>query len=68
MDCRQPQCIYADGVKRNILVVNRMMPGPALEVCQGDTVVVDVVNNLMGEGTAIHWHGIHQRESTHSFD
>lgn len=40
-----------------------MMPGPALEVCLGDTLVVDVENHLMGESTTIHWHGLHQRES-----
>lgn len=65
-DCHQTQCIYADGVKRNLLVVNRMMPGPALEVCLDDTIIVEVENNLVGEGTTIHWHGIHQKESTHS--
>ncbi|CAG7822416.1 unnamed protein product, partial [Allacma fusca] len=30
-------------------------------VCEGDTVVVDVTNSLFGEGTAIHWHGIHMK-------
>lgn len=28
-----------------------------------DTIVVDVKNHLMSEGTSIHWHGIHQRNS-----
>lgn len=40
-----------------------MMPGPAIEVCKGDTIVADVVNSLMGESTSIHWHGLHQRGS-----
>ncbi|OXA57027.1 L-ascorbate oxidase [Folsomia candida] len=62
-DCSRFDCIPADGVKRAIAVVNRMMPGPAIRVCQGDTVVVDVKNNLYGEGTAIHWHGIHQKKT-----
>lgn len=26
-----------------------MMPGPTIEVCKGDTVVVDVENHLLGE-------------------
>lgn len=39
------------------------MPGPTLEVCKGDTVIVDVENHLMGESTSIHWHGLHQRGS-----
>lgn len=40
-----------------------MMPGPLIDVCKGDTIVVDVENELMGESTTIHWHGLHQRES-----
>lgn len=40
-----------------------MMPGPAIEVCKEDTIVVDVENKLLGESTTIHWHGLHQRDS-----
>lgn len=46
-----------------MLVVNRMMPGPAIEVCRGDTIVADIENALMGDSTSIHWHGLHQRGS-----
>lgn len=52
-----------DGFKRSILTVNRMMPGPLIDVCEGDTLVIDVDNKLMGESTTIHWHGLHQRNS-----
>lgn len=62
-DCFRPHCISADGMKRSISVVNRMMPGPSIEVCLNDTVIVDVKNRLMSEGTSIHWHGMHQRNS-----
>lgn len=62
-DCYRPHCIAADGMRRTIRVVNRMMPGPAIEVCENDTIVVDVRNHLMSEGTTIHWHGMHQRET-----
>lgn len=31
-DCRRPQCIPADGVSRPVLVVNRQMPGPSIQV------------------------------------
>jgi len=34
-----------------------------MQVCEGDTIVVDVKNFLFGEGTAIHWHGIHQKKT-----
>ncbi len=37
------------------------MPGPLIDVCQGDTISVTVTNNLaLGEATTLHWHGFHQ--------
>ncbi len=34
------------------------------QVCEGDTISVKVRNHLAnGEGTAIHWHGLYQRNS-----
>lgn len=59
--CFLPHCIAGDGTERSVMVVNRMMPGPTIEVCFGDTIVVDVRNSLMGDTTTIHWHGLHQR-------
>ncbi|XP_069129876.1 uncharacterized protein [Argopecten irradians] len=60
-DCYRPGCIPADGNSRAILVINRMLPGPAIHVCEGDTVLVNVHNKLNGHGMGIHWHGILQR-------
>ncbi|KAJ8708350.1 hypothetical protein PYW07_010475 [Mythimna separata] len=60
-DCSRPDCIPADGMNRPLNVINRKMPGPAVEVCQHDRVIVDVENDLMTEGTTVHWHGQHQR-------
>lgn len=40
-----------------------MMPGPRLQVCLGDTISVDVINQMMGESTTIHWHGMHQTDT-----
>lgn len=31
------------------------------QVCEGDQVIVDVVNELTSETTTIHWHGQHQK-------
>ncbi|XP_059618869.1 uncharacterized protein LOC132263226 [Phlebotomus argentipes] len=62
-DCDRPHCITGDGSRRSILVVNRKMPGPMIDVCLGDKIVVDVQNNLLGETTTIHWHGLHQRRT-----
>lgn len=65
-DCDRPHCVPADGFLRAIKVVNRMMPGPALHVCRGDTIVVNVYNHMADfEGTAIHWHGILQEGTPH---
>ncbi|GJQ77051.1 Mco1 [Trypoxylus dichotomus] len=59
-DCSREDCVYVDGVKRSVNTVNRQIPGPSIEVCEGDTVVVNVANNLISESTTIHWHGQHQ--------
>ncbi|CAK1547706.1 unnamed protein product [Leptosia nina] len=60
-DCDRIDCIPADGISRPLTVINRKMPGPAIEVCQYDRIIVDVENDLMTEGTTVHWHGQHQR-------
>ncbi|KAI5644659.1 multicopper oxidase domain-containing protein [Phthorimaea operculella] len=60
-DCTRPDCIPADGMNRPITVVNRKMPGPSIEVCEGDRIIVDVENDLMTEATTVHWHGQHQK-------
>ncbi|XP_017770706.1 PREDICTED: laccase-2-like isoform X2 [Nicrophorus vespilloides] len=60
-DCYKPDCIIGDGTMRTVLVINRKMPGPTIEVCVGDNIIVDVENRLMAETTTIHWHGHHQR-------
>ncbi|XP_044756692.1 laccase-4-like isoform X2 [Coccinella septempunctata] len=60
-DCFRHDCVPGDGIKRAVLVVNRKLPGPAIHVCHGDQVVVDVENGLASESTTIHWHGQKQR-------
>lgn len=59
-DCSRPECIAGDGVKRKIIVVNKQMPGPHIQVCEGDKIVVDVKNSMPGEGLTVHWHGLTQ--------
>ncbi|XP_046680744.1 uncharacterized protein LOC124367713 [Homalodisca vitripennis] len=41
-DCYREDCVPADGIQRSIMVVNRQMPGPSVEVCYGDKVEVEV--------------------------
>ncbi|ETW83287.1 multicopper oxidase [Heterobasidion irregulare TC 32-1] len=48
-----------DGFTRNYITINGQMPGPLIEVNEGDTIVVNVQNNL-DDTTSIHWHGINQ--------
>ena len=63
-DCLREHCISADGFKRTIQVANRLMPGPSIEVCKGDTIVVNVENRLDNdETTSIHWHGMRQKNT-----
>ncbi|XP_001996233.2 laccase-4 [Drosophila grimshawi] len=56
--CAGENCIYGDGISTPVMAVNRMVPGPAIELCENDTVVVDVLNYL-SEPSTIHWHGVH---------
>ncbi|CAL4147895.1 unnamed protein product [Meganyctiphanes norvegica] len=60
-DCSRPECVAADGVRRLITVVNKQLPGPTIQVCQGDRVVVDVKNSLPASDVAIHWHGFNMK-------
>ena len=63
-DCFRQDCILGSGTQRPVVTANRQYPGPAIEVCEGDTVVVTVHNELQnGESTSIHWHGILQRKT-----
>ncbi|XP_076235741.1 uncharacterized protein LOC143180095 [Calliopsis andreniformis] len=59
--CANCQCIPGDGVNRMALTVNRMMPGPSIQVCEGDYLVIDVLNHIDGEAVTIHWHGLYQK-------
>ncbi|XP_042889082.1 laccase-like [Penaeus japonicus] len=60
-DCEREECVPADGVSRPLLSVNRQLPGPAIQVCEGDRVVVDVHNSQFSDTETIHWHGQHMR-------
>ncbi|XP_076675785.1 uncharacterized protein LOC143372965 [Andrena cerasifolii] len=61
--CANCQCVTLDGVERMALTVNRMMPGPSIQVCLGDYIVVDVQNNIKEDAITIHWHGLYQTGS-----
>jgi len=52
-----------DGVPVNVLGVNGQVPSPTLSVTQGDTLVVNVINEDPAHGHSIHWHGLAMRDN-----
>jgi bilirubin oxidase len=46
------------GTETDIYAYNGQLPGPTLELNEGDSVIVHFRNNLP-EPTTIHWHGLH---------
>ncbi|KAK0630942.1 multicopper oxidase-domain-containing protein [Bombardia bombarda] len=46
--------------KTNGVTFNNTYPGPAIEACWGDYIVVHVKNQYKDNGTTVHWHGIRQ--------
>lgn len=42
--------------------INRQLPGPKIEVCKYDMIIVDVVNEIEGSSATIHWHGYAQEK------
>ena len=57
--------IAPDGVNKSVLLVNGQFPGPMIEANWGDTVQVTVHNRIANpaEGTALHWHGMLQKDT-----
>ncbi|PLW46972.1 hypothetical protein PCANC_06515 [Puccinia coronata f. sp. avenae] len=49
-----------DGFVRNVFVINNQFPGPLIEANEGDTIVVNVRNEL-NVPLSMHWHGLYQR-------
>ncbi|KAJ0855801.1 putative laccase [Helianthus annuus] len=44
---------------QTVMTVNGQLPGPTLEVNNGDSLVINVVNRAK-ENVTIHWHGVRQ--------
>ncbi|WP_448951242.1 multicopper oxidase family protein [Labrys neptuniae] len=49
---------FVDGLDTPILAYNGEVPGPLIEVTEGDRVAIRFANHLPGEETTIHWHGL----------
>ncbi|XP_018575222.1 laccase-2-like [Anoplophora glabripennis] len=56
-DCSSSYCTSAEGSLRGIIIANRQLPGPAIQVCQNDILVVDVTNKIPGHSLTMHWRG-----------
>lgn len=50
-----------DGFSRQVIGINGAWPCPPIKASVGDTVVVNVFNNLGSESTGIHFHGLNQK-------
>lgn len=46
-----------------MMLINGQYPGPTIRAKWGDTLIINVKNNLAHNGTGIHWHGIRQLNS-----
>ena len=65
-DCTRENCIVADGIERAVESINRLVPGPTIQVCKDDVIKVNLVNMLRSQRvTSIHWHGVRQKGSPH---
>ncbi|KAJ8912104.1 hypothetical protein NQ315_005440 [Exocentrus adspersus] len=56
-NCSVAYCTRAEGSTRGIIIANRQLPGPPIQVCQNDILVVDVINKIPGHSLSIHWRG-----------
>lgn len=56
-NCDRLHCVSANGHYRPIMTINRMLPGPQINVCKDDMVKIFLYNSLhFSEGTSIHWY------------
>ncbi|KAF4635791.1 hypothetical protein G7Y89_g2311 [Cudoniella acicularis] len=54
------QTLSPIGVNKPMLVINGTYPGPTIIADWGDTLVINVSNKMINNGTSMHWHGINQ--------
>lgn len=57
LTCRVVQWEFRVGEYAEAFAYNGVVPGPEIRVTEGDTVRVEVTNELT-ESTAVHWHGL----------
>ncbi|KAJ5138163.1 hypothetical protein N7526_004396 [Penicillium atrosanguineum] len=52
------ETVRPDGVLKRVHLINGLFPGPTIEARPGDTLIINVTNNIQ-EPLSIHWHGLH---------
>ena len=58
LNCDSGQWQIYPGSQTNTFAINGNYLGPTLELQKGDSVAIQI-NNLLGEETSLHWHGLH---------
>jgi iron transport multicopper oxidase len=53
-----------DGYTRAFVGINGQWPCPAINANIGDTIKINIVNNLGNQTTSLHFHGLHQGGTT----
>lgn len=49
---------FVSGKSTEVFAYNGMLPGPLIDVREGDRVSIAVTNQLKGRDTTVHWHGL----------
>jgi FtsP/CotA-like multicopper oxidase with cupredoxin domain len=58
LTARQEPFTLASGERVDGFTLNHASPGPLIRAKQGQLVEVTLVNESVGEGTTLHWHGV----------
>ncbi|RZC42614.1 laccase-like, partial [Asbolus verrucosus] len=51
------ECTFNFTNWKEIIAVNRQIPGPSIQICQNDVLVVDVTNKIPEHSLTVHWRG-----------
>ncbi|XP_063989711.1 uncharacterized protein LOC135168987 [Diachasmimorpha longicaudata] len=67
-DCFSPSCITAGNYRRHVSTINKMLPGPSIQVCENDDISIDITDEFVKIPTAIYEHGIQKSLNLGTFD
>ncbi|XP_066915217.1 uncharacterized protein [Clytia hemisphaerica] len=57
--------VTVDGVNRMVEAVNETLPGPPIVAYEGQTMIIHIKNTLLSNAATIHFHGLHQRDTSY---